>query len=80
MLSEYIGGALRKARYEILADNGSFYVEIPGFDGVFANAPTIEECREELREVIEEWILFRVSRTLALPSVDGRELTIRAIA
>ena len=40
MLSEYIGGALRKARYEILADDGSFYVEIPGFDGVFANAPT----------------------------------------
>jgi hypothetical protein len=36
---------LRKARYEILADDGSFYLEIPGFDGVFANAPTLEDCR-----------------------------------
>ena len=25
-----------------------------GFDGVFANASTLEECREELREVIEK--------------------------
>jgi predicted RNase H-like HicB family nuclease len=80
MLSEYLAGALRKARYEILADDSSFYAEIPGFDGVYANAATLEDCRDELREVLEEWILFRVSRNLALPTVDGRELTIRAIA
>jgi predicted RNase H-like HicB family nuclease len=80
MLSEYLSGALRKARYEILPEDGSFYGEIPGFDGVYANAATLEDCREELREVLEEWILFRVSRNLALPAVDGRELTIRAIA
>ena len=79
MLSEYLSGALRKARYEILED-GSFYGEIPGFDGVYANAAMLVDCREELREVLEEWILFRVSRNLALPAVDGRELTIRAIA
>ena len=80
MLSEYLSGALRKARYEILAEDGSFYGEIPGFDGLYANAATLEDCREELREVLEEWILFRVSRNLPLPAVDGRELTIRAIA
>jgi len=80
MLSEYLGVVLRKARYEILAEDGSFYAEIPGFDGVYANAVTLEDCREELREVLEEWILFRVSRNLPLPTVEGRELTIRAIA
>ena len=47
---------------------------------MYANASTLEDCREELREVLEEWILFRVSRNLALPVVDGHELTIRAIA
>lgn len=80
MISEYVAAALRNARYEILSDDKSFYGEIQGFDGVYANALTLEACREELREVLEEWILFRVSRNLPLPIVDGLELTIRATA
>ncbi len=80
VISEYLAAALRKAQYEILPDDGSYYGQIQGFDGVYANASTLEECREELREVLEEWILFRVSRNLSLPVVDGHELTIRAIA
>ena len=80
MVSEYLNAALHKARYEILAEDGSYYGEIPAFDGVYANAATLEACRDELREVLEEWILFRVSRNLPLPIVDGRELTIRATA
>ncbi len=80
MISQYLAAALRKARYEILSDDGSFYGEIEGFDGVYANAATLEDCREELREVLEEWILFRVSRNLPLPVVDGHELTIKATA
>ncbi len=80
MISEYLAAALRRARYEILSDDGSYYGQIQGFDGVYANASTLEKCREELREVLEEWILFRVSRNLPLPVVDGHELTIRAIA
>jgi predicted RNase H-like HicB family nuclease len=66
---------MRKARYEILPDDGSFYGEIPGFDGVYANADTLEACRDELEEVLEEWILLRVSRHLPLPTVDGIELS-----
>jgi predicted RNase H-like HicB family nuclease len=54
--------------------------EIPGFDGVWANADTLEGCREELEEVLEEWILLRVSKHLPLPSVDGIELTIKEVA
>jgi predicted RNase H-like HicB family nuclease len=80
VISEYLSAALRRARYEILPGDDSYYGEIGGFDGVYANVPTLEACREELREVLEEWILFRVSRNLSLPIVDGHELTIRAIA
>ncbi len=80
MVSEYVSAALRKARYEILAEDASYYGEIPGFDGVYANATTLEACRDELREVLEEWILVRVSRGLPLPVVDGHELTVRATA
>ena len=73
MLLEYLRAAVRKARYEILTGDSSYYGEIPGFDGVYANADTLERCREELEEVLEEWVLFRVSRRLPLPVVDGIE-------
>jgi predicted RNase H-like HicB family nuclease len=77
MVSEYLSAALHKAHYEILPEDSSYYGEIPGFEGVYANAGSLEACREE---VLEEWVLFRVSRNLALPVVDGHELTIRATA
>ena len=77
MLTAYLKAAMKKAKYEILQDDNTFYGEIPGFDGVYANSDTLEACRDELEEVLEEWILFRVSRTLPLPQVDGIELKIK---
>lgn len=69
MLTKYIRTAMSKARYEILPDDGTFYGEIVGFDGVWANADTLEACRDELEEVLEGWILLRVSRHMLLPAV-----------
>jgi predicted RNase H-like HicB family nuclease len=80
MLTAYIRAAMRKAKYEILSDDNSFYGEIPGFAGIYANADTLEECRDELEEVLEEWLFFRISRNLALPVVDGIELAIKEAA
>ena len=77
MLTKYIQAAMRKAKYEILPDDGSFYGEIPGFDGVWANAESLEACREELAEVLEEWLLLGISRNHPLPVVEGIELTIK---
>jgi hypothetical protein len=51
MSLEYVQAALRHAKYEIPPDDGSYYGEIPQCRGVYANAPTLEECREELREL-----------------------------
>ena len=79
MLTNYIRAAMCKARYEILPDDGTFYGEIQGFEGVYANAATLEACRDELEEVLEEWILLRVSRNLSLPIVEGTELTIKEV-
>lgn len=80
MLTKYILAALKKAHYEILPDDGSFYGEIPGFDGVYANTGTLENCRDELVEVLEEWILLRVARHLPLPVIEGIDLNIREVA
>jgi predicted RNase H-like HicB family nuclease len=79
MLTKYLRAAMHRARYEILVDERTFYGEIPGFEGVYADAPSLEACREELEEVLEEWILFRVSRNLRLPVVDGLELSVKEV-
>ena len=76
MLTKYLNGALSKAKLEVI-DDGQWYGEIPGFDGVWAHAPTEAECRAQLAEVLEEWVLFRVSRQLDLPAVNGINLVIR---
>jgi hypothetical protein len=34
-------------RHEILADDGSFYGEIPEYNEVYANAVALEDCREQ---------------------------------
>ena len=80
MLMKYIQSGLRLAKYEKLDDDGSFYGEIPECNGVFANATTLEECREQLEEALEEWILFRVYKNLSLPIIDGIELKIKEVA
>jgi predicted RNase H-like HicB family nuclease len=77
MLTNYIRAAMRQARYEILPDDGTFYGEIPGFDGVYANAATLEACREELEEVLEEWIVLGLRLGHSLPVVDGIELSVK---
>jgi predicted RNase H-like HicB family nuclease len=46
MLTSYIQAAMHRATYQILSDDGSFSGEIPGFPGVWANASTLENCRE----------------------------------
>lgn len=67
MSNQYIQASLRKAKYEILEDDGTFYGEIPGFQGVWANAETPEDCRDELAEVLEEWIFLHLSDNTPLP-------------
>ena len=80
MLTSYIREALHRAKYEILSDDGTYYGEIPGFEGVYANASTLEQCREELEEVLEEWILLRLSKNLELPVLNGIDLKIKKVA
>ncbi|MCS6919330.1 MAG: type II toxin-antitoxin system HicB family antitoxin [Fimbriimonadales bacterium] len=71
MLTDYIQAAMNQARYEMLPDEGVYYGEIEGFAGVWAASDTLEACRRELQEVLEEWIVFRLSRRLPLPVVEG---------
>ena len=77
MLTKYIAAAMRHARYEILRDDGSYYGEIAKCRGVYAKARTLEECRTALAGALEDWVLFRIHRHLALPRIDGIALTVK---
>ena len=79
MIVEYINAALKKAQYEILEDQ-TFYGEIPDFEGCYANESTLEDCRNELASVLEDWILFSLNRQLLLPVVDGLALEVKKVA
>lgn len=77
MLTAYIDAAMRKATYEILPDDGTYYGEIPGLQGVWANEATLEACREELKSALEDWMLYRLSKQLTLPVVDEIDLNVK---
>ena len=66
---------LRMARYKILSDDGSYYGEIPGLQGVWANADTLEQCRDELQSGLEDWIMFKLELGQAIPDVNGVSLS-----
>ena len=77
MLTKYLEAAMRHARYEVLKDDGTYYGEISKCRGVYANARTLEQCRTELAEVLEDWLLFRIHRHLSLPTIDGIHLSVK---
>ena len=68
---------MAKAKYELLDGGEGFYGEIPGFQGVLAQADTLEACRDELVSTLEDWLLFRISRQLPLPVLEGLDLTVK---
>ncbi len=80
MLTSYLRAAMRQARYEIVEDDSSFYGEIPSIPGVWANAGTLEACREELESVLEGWLLLSIADHSPIPEIDGHRIEIREVA
>jgi predicted RNase H-like HicB family nuclease len=71
---------MRQAQYDMLPQDGMYYGSIPGFQGVWASAPTLEACRDELQEVLEDWIVVALRLGHLLPVVDGIDLNVRDVA
>jgi len=69
MLTEYIEEALKRARYEIIDDEEPYYGEVPELRGVWATGKTLEECRRNLKEVIEGWLVISIKKGLPIPQL-----------
>jgi predicted RNase H-like HicB family nuclease len=70
MLLDYITAAMKTAVYE-KTDDGAFCGSIRRCPGVIAFAATLFECQEELRSVLEDWMIVKLRHGDALP-VLGR--------
>ena len=73
MLTTYIQKAMHRAKYELLED-GTFYGEIAELPGVYANAETLETCRELLQEVLEGWLILGLRLQHQLPVIEEIDL------
>lgn len=76
MIRSYLDEALERARYTRLED-GSYCAEVRGLRGVIGTGRTLRSCRSTLQEVIEEWVLVRVSRGLSVPALGGVKIRVR---
>jgi predicted RNase H-like HicB family nuclease len=79
VILEYCQKAIEKAEYRKLED-GTWFAEIPGFKGVWANGKTVEESRKELITVLKEWIILKLGDRDPIPEIDGLKVEITEVA
>ncbi|MDO8728975.1 MAG: type II toxin-antitoxin system HicB family antitoxin [bacterium] len=68
MIQSYIQNYLNKARYEMIDGGSKFYAEIKDLRGVWATGKTLEECRRNLVDVMEGWLILRLKKNLTIPN------------
>lgn len=76
MIQDYLNASLRKANYKRL-ERGEWFAEIPGYEGVWATGVTVEECRHELMEVWEEWLILKIRDGDPIPDAEGIEIKVK---
>lgn len=74
MIADYVRAAIQQANYREIPEEGLIVGEIAILPGVTARAHTLLDCRNELVEVLEDWIFYRISRRLPVPEIAGVSL------
>jgi predicted RNase H-like HicB family nuclease len=76
MFCEYIQAAISKAVYEVIDDEEPYYGEVPELKGVWATGKNPEECHENLKTAIEDWIAFSLRFNLPIPAIEGQTIKV----
>jgi len=75
MIRQYIEQAMQHAHYEIIEQEGTpYYGEIPGLKGVIGVGATLEECRSDLEEALDGWLVLGLQLGHDIPEMDGIQL------
>jgi len=72
MMREYVQAAMERAHYELIDDPEPYYGEIPECQGVWATGRTLEECRRNLEDVLDGWLVVRLQKGLPIPPIEER--------
>jgi predicted RNase H-like HicB family nuclease len=74
MILSYIQAALDRAHYEMIKDEEPFYGEVPELDGVWATGHSLEECRRNLADAVEDGLLSSIAKGLPIPTLQGTSI------
>jgi predicted RNase H-like HicB family nuclease len=76
LVERYRRASMRRAKHRQLED-GSWYAEIPGFEGVWASEETLQDCLNVLDEVLLDWLLLKIEHEdRDIPVVEGIDLNV----
>ena len=68
MLTKYIVSKMSSAHFKVLED-GLYFGEIPSVKGVWAHAKTLKECKRELQDVLEGWLILSLQSGDKIPGL-----------
>jgi predicted RNase H-like HicB family nuclease len=74
MLAHYLDVAMEMAQYDIIEEDGTYWGEIPGLQGVWARHQTLAGCQRELREALSDWVALRLRLGLQIPEMAQMNL------
>lgn len=75
MITSYLHEAMCRAKYKILED-GTYYGWVGELPGVWDGAASLEECREELESVVEDWLLLGLRLGHHIPPLGNIDLNV----
>jgi predicted RNase H-like HicB family nuclease len=64
---------MKQAKFEQM-ENGRYFATIPACKGCWVEGASVEECRAELPEALESWLLLGLQLRHTLPVIDGIDL------
>ncbi len=73
VLTDYVDRAFAEAVYDKIGD-GTFVGRVPPNPGIVAFGSTLRECEDEVRSVLEDWILLGLKLGHPLPVIGGIDL------
>lgn len=74
MIDAYVRAALERAKCEYLSEDGIFFCEIPGLQGVWSSSDSEQDARSELADVVEDWVRLGLELGHHIPVLDSIDL------
>ena len=70
-IDTYITARLKEAEYEFDTETNCWCANVPTLPGAYAQSQALEDTRQELAEVIEEYIFVSLSKEHKLPGFSA---------